>query len=75
MLLSFVFCFDIQYQFASVGFSGSNGRVRRPRNMKHEIHAAAFGGHFFYDLFLQGRGPLLPLPPPPGSANGGWNFQ
>ena len=24
---------------------------------KHEINAAAFGGHLFYDLFLQDWGP------------------
>ena len=36
---------------------------------KHEIFAAAFGGHFLYDLFLQGWGHAPPLPPPPhGSA-------
>ena len=23
---------------------------------KHEIYVATFGGHLFYDLFLQGRG-------------------
>ena len=31
---------------------------------KHEIYAAAFGGHIFYDLFLQGQGgPWPPRPP------------
>ena len=30
---------------------------------KHEIYAAAFGGHLFYDLYLQSRGGLTPLPP------------
>ena len=30
---------------------------------KHEIYAATFSGHLFYDLFLQALGPLLdPLP-------------
>ena len=33
----------------------------------HEIYAAAFSGHPFYDLFLQGRGPWPPCPSP-GSA-------
>ena len=26
------------------------------RGEKHEIYAATFGGHLFYDLFLHGRG-------------------
>ena len=34
---------------------------------KNEIYAAKFGGHLFYDLFLQGRGggmaPSAPLDP------------
>ena len=34
---------------------------------KHEIYVAAYGGHLFYDLFLQGWGrgmaPLAPLDP------------
>ena len=41
-----------------------------PPAEKHEIYAAAFGGHLFNDLFLQGRGrgacpprPLHPLLP------------
>ena len=43
--------------------SGSSGRVRGAE--KHEIYAAAFGGHLFYDLFSQGRGgPWPPRPPP-----------
>ena len=42
--------------------SGSSGRVRGAE--KHEIYAAAFGGHLFYDLFLQGQGgPWPPWPP------------
>ena len=33
---------------------------------KHEIYVAAFGGHLFYDLFLQGwRGAWPSRPPPP----------
>ena len=35
--------------------SGSSGRVRGGAE-KHEIYAAAFGGHPFYDLFSQGQG-------------------
>ena len=35
--------------------------------MKHEIYAAAFSGHLFYDLYLQGRGDHAP---PPRSATG-----
>ena len=41
--------------------SGSSGRVRGGE--KHEIYAAAFGGHLFYDLFSQGRGVMPPRPP------------
>ena len=41
--------------------SGSNGQVEGVE--KHEIYAAAFGGHLFYYLFLQGRGAWLPRPP------------
>ena len=44
--------------------------VADPPAEKHEIYAAAFGGHLFNDLFLQGRGrgacpprPLHPLLP------------
>ena len=48
---------------------GSSGRVRGGGE-KHEIYAAAFGGHLFYDLFLQGRGGPWPPRPPPGSATG-----
>ena len=36
--------------------SRSSGWVRRRVAKKHEIYAAAFGGHLFYDLFLQGQG-------------------
>ena len=39
--------------------SGSSGRVRGGE--KHEIYAAAFGGHLFYDPFSQGQGG--PWPP------------
>ena len=46
--------------------SGSSGRVRGGAE-KHEIYAAAFGGHLFYDLFSQGQGGHGPLAPP-GSA-------
>ena len=35
---------------------GSSGRVRRGGGKKHEIYVAAFGGHLFYDQFLQGGG-------------------
>ena len=47
-------------------------RIQRPGKggtEKHEIYVAAFGGHLFYDLFLQSRGgggAMAPLPP--GSA-------
>ena len=32
---------------------------------KHEIYVAAFGGHLFYDLFVQGWGGHGPSVPPP----------
>ena len=35
---------------------------------KHEIYVAAFGGHLFYDLFLQGWGGECSPRHPPGSA-------
>ena len=41
--------------------SGSSGRVG---GEKHEIYAAAFDSHLFYDLFLQGRGGARPCPSP-----------
>ena len=44
--------------------SGSSGRVRGGGTEKHEIYAAAFGGHLFYDLFSQGQeGTMAPSPP------------
>ena len=49
--------------------SGSSGRVRGGAE-KHEIYAAAFGGHLFYDLFSQGRGGAMAPLAPPGSATG-----
>ena len=36
--------------------SGSSVRVEGGGPKKHEIYAAEFGCHLFYDLFLQGRG-------------------
>ena len=42
--------------------SGSSSRVRGAE--KHEIYAAAFSGHLFYDLFSQGQGGHGPLGPP-----------
>ena len=47
---------------------GSSGRVGRGK--KHEIYVAAFGGHLFYDLFVQGWGGALAPSAPPGSATG-----
>ena len=37
---------------------------------KHEIYVASFGGHLFYDLFVQGWGGHGPLGTPPGSTTG-----
>ena len=31
---------------------------------KHELYVAAFGGHLFYDLFVQGGGAMAPSAPP-----------
>ena len=45
---------------------GSSGRVGGG-GKKHEIYVAAFGGHLFYDLFVQGLrggGPWPPRHPP-----------
>ena len=52
------------------GSSGSSGRVEG-RAEKHEIYAAEFGGHLFYDLFLQGRGSHGPPRPPLDPLRGG----
>ena len=42
---------------------GSSGRIEGGK--KHEIYVAAFGGHLFYDLFVQGwRGAMAPSAPP-----------
>ena len=41
-------------------------QIQRPgggRGKKHEIYGAAFGGHLFYDLFLQGWGGMAPSAP------------
>ena len=38
--------------------SGSSGWVGGAK--KHEIYVAAFGGHLFYDLFVQGWGAWPP---------------
>ena len=52
------------------GSSGSSSWVRGGE--KHEIYAAAFGGHLFYDLLSQGGGGGGMAPSPPaGSATGG----
>ena len=42
---------------------------------KHEIYVATFGGHLFYDLFLQGGGGHGPLGTPPGSATEGIRLE
>ena len=41
---------------------GSSGRVGGAK--KHEIYVATFGGHLFYDLFVQGWGGHGPLSTP-----------
>ena len=52
-------------QMRNVTSSGSSSRVEGGGGAeKHEIYAAKFGGHLFYDLFLQGRGGHGPLGPP-----------
>ena len=45
-------------------------RIQRPGggDKKHEIYVAAFGGHLFYDLFVQGWGQAMAPRHPPGSA-------
>ena len=47
--------------------SGSSGRVSGEGAEKNQIYAAAFGGHLFYDKFLQSRGRGLWPTLPPGS--------
>ena len=46
---------------------GSSGWERGGGDKKHEIYVATFGGHLFYDLFLQGlgggHGPFAPPDP------------
>ena len=42
---------------------GSSGRVGGAK--KHEIYVAAFGGHLFYDLFVQGLGGAMAPSAPP----------
>ena len=49
---------------SSPGTYSNSGSSRQAE--KHEIYTVAFGGHHFYDLFLQDRGDMAPLPP--GSA-------
>ena len=58
---------SVQFQFnaladPAVGY-GEGGRGAE----KHVIDVAAFGGHLFYDLFLQGPGGSWP-PRSPGST-------
>ena len=48
----------------SIISSGSSGRVRGGAE-KHEIYAAAFGGHLFITYFHRARGAMDLLPPPP----------
>ena len=45
--------------------SGSSGRVRGGGREKHEINAAAFGGHLFMTYFHRASGAMTPLAPPP----------
>ena len=40
------------------------GWGRGGEGKKHEIYAAALGSHLFYDIFLQGRGVMVPSVPP-----------
>ena len=51
----------------SIGSSGGVGGGGKT----HAIYVAAFGGHLFYDLFVQGLGEgAWPPRHPPGSATG-----
>ena len=53
-------CIEMQHRIQWPG--GGGGK-------KHEIYVAAFGGHLFYDLFVQGLGGgHRPLGTPPRSA-------
>ena len=51
----------------SIGSTSQVGGVK-----KHEIYVAAFGGHLFYDFFVQGWGAMAPSTPP-GSATAVWS--
>ena len=56
---------DLSRLNINVSSSGSSGRVRGGE--KHEIYAAAFGGHLFMTYFHRargGHGPLGPRPDP-----------
>ena len=64
-LISLSSRYEANYPFYNIHpSSGSSGRVRGGAE-KHEIYAAAFGGHLFYDLFLQGRGGAMAPSAPP----------
>ena len=57
-------CFSFENLKSSRALSsGSSGRGLEG-GKKHEIYAAEFEGHLFYDLLLQDH------PPPPGAASG-----
>ena len=46
----------------NISVVGSSGRAGEG-GKKHENYAAAFGGHLYYDSFLQGLGAMDPLAP------------
>ena len=46
-------CFLSKCKSGSSGRVGGGGEGRRAGGEKHEIYAAVFGGHLFYELFLQ----------------------
>ena len=65
-------CLSIENSKSSRALSsGSSGRGLEG-GKKHEIYAAEFEGHLFYDLFLQDQGcmAILVAPPPHGFATG-----
>ena len=55
-IVSFRSSFCLSVSLASDPTAGWGGK-------KHEIYVAAFGGHPFYDLFVQGWGAMAPSAP------------
>ena len=68
MALSKFWCMKDNSQKVKVKGTVADAAAGKGGAEKHEIYAATFGGHLFYDLFLQGRGGAMAPLAPPGSA-------